>query len=72
MAGEVLIISERYWPEGSGGELATQLVSDILRKEFTVTVITGSKNPFRLSGVKYIYNVLETQVDKLEKVYYGL
>ena len=39
----ILVISERYWPDGSGGELATHLILDILRKRFDVTVVTGYK-----------------------------
>jgi len=55
-----LVITERYWPDGSGGELATHLIIDILRKEkaLEITVITGSRNPMRLPGVRYIYEPL--------------
>jgi len=54
------VITERYWPDGSGGELATHLIIDILRKEkaLEITVITGSRNPMRLPGVRYIYEPL--------------
>jgi glycosyltransferase involved in cell wall biosynthesis len=53
----ILVVSERYWPDGSGGELATHLIIDLLRKEKTleITVITGSKYPTELPGVRYVY-----------------
>jgi len=60
----ILVISERYWPDGSGGELATHLILDILRKRFDVTVVTGTKNPSRLSGVGYIYESLLSKREK--------
>jgi len=60
----ILVVTERYWPEGSGGELATHLILDILRKRFNVTVVTGTKNPSRLSGVKYIYEPLLSKREK--------
>jgi glycosyltransferase involved in cell wall biosynthesis len=60
----VLVVTERYWPDGSGGELATHLILDILRKRFDVTVVTGTKNPSRLSGVKYIYEPLLSKREK--------
>jgi glycosyltransferase involved in cell wall biosynthesis len=60
----VLVVTERYWPEGSGGELATHLILDILRKRFDVTVVTGARNPSRLSGVKYIYEPLLSKREK--------
>ena len=32
----ILVVSQRYWPDGSGGELATHLIIDLLRKEKTL------------------------------------
>ena len=54
----ILVVSERYWPEGSGGELATHLIINILSREFKVTVITGSRDPYRTPHVNYIYEPL--------------
>ena len=56
----ILVISEHYWPDGSGGELATHLIIDALRREkaLEITVITGSRNPAILPGVRYIYEPL--------------
>jgi len=61
---KILVISERYWPDGSGGELATHLIVDILSKKFDVTVVTGSKNPSRLPNVEYIYEPLLSKWEK--------
>jgi hypothetical protein len=43
MSDTILVITECYWREGGGGELATHLILDILRKRFDVTVVTGYK-----------------------------
>ncbi len=48
----ILIISEKWWPEGGGGELATYLITDMLSRHFKVTVITGSKLHKSLNGVR--------------------
>jgi len=66
---QLLVITERYWPEGSGGELATHLILEILRKEFDVVVLTGTRNPTKLPGVQYIYEPL---LAKREKVWLWL
>jgi len=34
------------------------LVTDVLRRAFEVTVVTGSKNPTVLRGVEYVYEPL--------------
>jgi len=60
----ILVISERYWPEGGGGEFATHLILNILRKGFDVTVVTGTRDPSRLSGVGYIYEPLLSKREK--------
>jgi len=57
---KLLVIAERYWPEGGGGELATHLTIDVLRKEFDVTVVTGSRDIDALPNVKYIHEPLLT------------
>lgn len=58
LSPKVLVVSERYWPNGGGGELATHFIVDVLRREFEVTVVTGSRSPARLPGVKYVYEPL--------------
>jgi len=50
------VISERFWPEGSGGTLATYLITRLLTTcgDFKVTVITGTRNPAKINGVSFI------------------
>jgi len=66
---QLLVVTERYWPEGSGGELATHLILEVLRKEFNIVVLTGMRNPTKLPGVQYIYEPL---LAKREKVWLWL
>jgi len=54
----ILVVAERYWPDGGGGELATHLIVGVLSKEFDVTVITGTKNPQKFPQVNYVYEPL--------------
>ena len=50
----ILVISEIFWPEGGGAELATHLILDILAKHnFDITVVTGTQSPAKIRGVKY-------------------
>jgi len=60
----VLVVTERYWPDGSGWELATHLILDILRKRFAVTVVTGTKKPSKLPSVRYVYEPLLSKREK--------
>jgi len=57
-APRLLVVTERYWPEGSGGELATHLILELLRDSFEVTVVTGTWSPARVEGVRYIHEPL--------------
>ncbi|WP_069807890.1 glycosyltransferase family 4 protein [Vulcanisaeta thermophila] len=41
----LLVFTELYLPEGSGGELATHLFLSFLSKYFDVTVVTGTSRP---------------------------
>jgi glycosyltransferase involved in cell wall biosynthesis len=54
-SGRLLVVSERYFPEGGGGELATHLIVGILRRRFEVTVVTGTARPEVHSEVQYVY-----------------
>lgn len=62
---KILVVSEKFWPYGSGGALATYLISDLLRRSFFVKVITGTANPQRLPKVDYIYEPLMSSDKKL-------
>jgi len=52
----LLLISDRFWPEGGGGTLATYLITELLATcgDFRVTVITGTHNPNKINGVSFI------------------
>jgi len=63
-SSSVLVVTERCWPDGGGGELATHLILDILRKRFDVAVVTGTANPSRLPGVRYVYEPLLSKWEK--------
>jgi len=52
---KILVVTERYWPEGGEGELATHLITKLLADEFDITVITEMDEPERAEGVRYIY-----------------
>jgi glycosyltransferase involved in cell wall biosynthesis len=60
----VVVLSELFWPEGGGAELATYLATDILRGVFEVTVVTGSGNPAVLPSVRYVYEPLLARREK--------
>ncbi|MCX8137674.1 UDP-N-acetylglucosamine 2-epimerase [Pyrobaculum aerophilum] len=60
-----MVVSERYWPDGSGGELATHLIVGLLKEHFDVTVVTGSPQVERHKGVAYIYDPLLSRREKI-------
>jgi glycosyltransferase involved in cell wall biosynthesis len=50
----IIVVSELFWPEGGGAELATYLILDILAEHnFNITVVTGTKSPAKIRGIKY-------------------
>jgi len=53
---KLLLVSERFWPEGSGGTLATYLIAKLIASysDFRITVITGTPNPAHIDGVRFI------------------
>lgn len=63
----ILVISEKYWPDGGGGELATHLIVKYLSEDsFKVIVLTGTSHPQRIRGVDYIYNPLLNYTRKVQ------
>jgi len=60
----LLVVSERYWPDGDGGELATHLIVNVLSREFEVAVVTDTKNPSKVPHVQYIYESLLSRWEK--------
>mgnify|MGYP000421492570 CR=1 FL=1 len=50
----ILVVSEVFYPEGSGTELATYLILKLLsQRGFKITVVTGSSKPAKIPHVKY-------------------
>jgi glycosyltransferase involved in cell wall biosynthesis len=56
MKKKVLVVAPTYWPEGSGGTLATHLIIKLLSQtgRFDLTVLTGTRNPEVVPGVRFI------------------
>jgi glycosyltransferase involved in cell wall biosynthesis len=50
----ILVVSEIFYPEGGGAEKATYLILRYLAQHnFKITVVTGTKNPIKIQGIKY-------------------
>jgi glycosyltransferase involved in cell wall biosynthesis len=63
----ILVISEKYWPEGGGAELATHRILEYLNSQgFKITVLTGTPNPGRISSIKYVYEPLLRASKKIQ------
>jgi len=59
MRPKVLTVSEIFWPEGGGAELATRLIVEQLsRAGCEVTVVTGTGKPEPVPGVEFHYTSL--------------
>lgn len=65
MTVKVLTVSEIYWPNGGGGELATHLILSLLREGFEVKVATGTREPERLPGVNYVHEPMLSKGEKM-------
>lgn len=59
----VFVVSERYWPDVGGAELAVHLIVEISGRGFKVSEITGLKNSSRrvYFWAYIIQNKLETE-----------
>jgi len=70
MKPRILVLTKLFWPEGSGGELATYLiVKNILLKHFDVFIVSGTRKPEAdiLKLANYIHwSVLETRYKPVE------
>ncbi|MEM1831478.1 MAG: glycosyltransferase family 4 protein [Desulfurococcaceae archaeon] len=66
MTVKMLVVTPLYHPEVGGGTLATYLITDLLARsdQLRLTVLTGVKNPKRVSGVNYIYDPLMKLINK--------
>jgi len=61
----VLVVSERWWPDGSGGILASYLIAKLFQDtESKLTIVHGTREPVKLDGVRYVYTSLLSVRDK--------
>jgi len=61
----LLVVSEQLWPEGGGGNLATNLILKLLAEcDIDITVVAGTRNPSRTINVKYVFQPLLGFSDK--------
>jgi glycosyltransferase involved in cell wall biosynthesis len=62
----ILVVIPTYWPEGSGGTLATHLIVKLLSQtgRFDITVLTGTRNPEVVPGVRYVVDPFVGFVEK--------
>jgi len=64
----ILTVTEEYWPEPGGGNLATHLIVDILSQldDIRVVVVSGAENPARITAVKHVSTPLLRASNKIE------
>jgi len=66
----IVVFSKLFWPEGSGGELATHIIiRDALSRHFDATVVSGTRRPSPgvLECCSYIHwSVLESRYKPVE------
>ena len=56
---KILLVSEQWWPEGTGGILASHLITQILRDAgFEITAIHGTRKPETVKDIDYAYTEL--------------
>jgi len=61
----VLVVAERWWPDGTGGILASHLIARVLRDTgFKLTIVHDTREPVKLDGVCYVYSNLLSVRDK--------
>jgi hypothetical protein len=66
MKKKIPVVAPTYWPEGSGGTLATYLIVKFLSRtgRFDITVLTGTRNPEVVLGVRYVVDPFVKLVEK--------
>jgi len=68
---KILVVSEIFWPEGGGAELATYLILRLLRDAgVEITVLTSTRNPSPIKGVKFYYTDLLKPGNRIERFLY--
>jgi glycosyltransferase involved in cell wall biosynthesis len=67
----ILVVSELFYPEGGGAEKATYLILKYLAERgFEITVLTSTKNPAKISGIRYYVTPLLQHTNRLTKLAY--
>jgi len=65
---KLLIVTPTYWPQGTGGTLATHLIIKLLSKyeDLQLSVLTSTRNPETVSrsNVKYIVDPLVRTIER--------
>lgn len=62
---KILIISERWWRDGTGGIMASHLIAQVLQSlGFKLTVVHGTREPERIDNINYVYTCLLSVRDK--------
>lgn len=66
---KILVVSEIFWPEGGGAELATYLILKELATKagYSFTVITSTRNPVSIPGVTYVFTTALRYRNRVEK-----
>lgn len=67
MSRRVLVISETFYPEGGGSELATYTILRLLSKKMEFTVVTSTQKPAPIPGVDFIYVPALRYGNRIEK-----
>jgi len=67
----ILVASELFYPEGGGAEKATYLILKYLAERgFRITVLTSTKNPAKIPGIRYYVTPLLQHTNRLTKLAY--
>ena len=67
----ILVVSELFYPEGGGAEKATYLILKYLAERgFEITVLTSTKNPAKIPGIRYYVTPLLQHTNRLTKLAY--
>ena len=68
---KILVVSEIFYPEGGGAEYATYLILKLLAEAgFEITVVTGTKEPARIKGVRYYVTDLLGNWNRVKRFMY--
>ncbi|MEM0010812.1 MAG: glycosyltransferase family 4 protein [Candidatus Bathyarchaeia archaeon] len=61
----LFVVSEQWWPNGTGGVLASHLIARLLQNAgFRLIIVHGTREPAKLNGIRYAYTSLLSMRDK--------